>query len=163
MNVNDAAAPFTDHTDEVRLEWVDFNDHFHMGYYGLAFERAQETFLAHLGLFADGWPDGARMVTRQLHVCFLRELRARAPLRFETLLLDHDATRVHCIHRMLHATEGYLAATGEIVSQCMDAGETQALGFAPRVERALAALRAGHARLAPPEQRGRAIGLPRRA
>ncbi|MEZ5727998.1 MAG: thioesterase family protein [Burkholderiaceae bacterium] len=161
--MTDTPTPFSDYTDEVRVEWVDFNDHFHMGYYALAFEHAQQAFLAHLGLFADGWPDGARMATREIHVCFLRELRERAPLRFETLLLDHDASRVHCIHRMLHAAEGYVAATGEIVSECVDvADERHAIGFVPHVDQSLGRMRAEHARLDMPEQRGRAIRLVRR-
>ena len=67
-----------------------------------------------------------------------REVREGDPLRFTTRLLGHDAKRIHYIHEMFHADEGYLAATNELmslhVSQATRRGAPMAAGHpsAPR-------------------------------
>ena len=52
----------------------------------------------------------------EAHVTYHREVRNGDPLRFTTVLLGHDAKRLHYIHAMYHATEGFLASTNELMS-----------------------------------------------
>ena len=52
----------------------------------------------------------------EAHVTYHREVRSGDPLRFTTVLLGHDAKRLHYIHAMYHATEGFLASTNELMS-----------------------------------------------
>jgi hypothetical protein len=43
-------APLLPHNDTVRSEWIDFNGHMNVAYYVLAFDRATDRLLKHLGL-----------------------------------------------------------------------------------------------------------------
>src|SRR5206468_681321 len=52
----------------------------------------------------------------EAHVTYHQEVREGDPLRFTTQLLGHDGKRLHYIHQMYHAKDGYLAATNELVS-----------------------------------------------
>ena len=88
-----------------------------------------------------------------------REVRSGDPLRFTTLLLGHDAKRIHYIHAMYHATEGYLASTNELMSLHVDLATRRGAPMAPEITARLAAIQAAHDKLARPPQAGRRIGL----
>ena len=84
------------------------------------------------------------------------------PLRIATQLLDYDAKRVHYIHAMYHATEGYLAATNELMLMNIDYASRRA---APWPEWAMARIEqmaAAHRSLPRPPQAGRLIGIKRK-
>src|SRR3546814_11823217 len=49
-----------------------------------------------------------------------REVVEAAPLAFRTRIVDHDSKRIHLLHRMFHATAGYLAATNELMCLHVD-------------------------------------------
>src|SRR3546814_11796708 len=49
-----------------------------------------------------------------------REVLEAAPLAFRTRIVDHDSKRIHLLHRMFHATAGYLAATNELMCLHVD-------------------------------------------
>ena len=94
-----SAAPFEAHRDVVRPEWIDRNQHMNMGYYLLAFDFATDRFLDWVGLDTDH--RHAHAVTTfclEAHVTYHREVRAGDALRFTTLLLGHDAKRLHYFH-----------------------------------------------------------------
>ena len=115
--MSDLAAPFDGYRDIVRPEWIDHNGHMNMGYYLVVFDFATDEFLRWVGL--DEAYRAAHAVTTfclEAHVTYHREVRSADPLRFTTLLLGHDARRIHYFHAMYHATEGYLAATNELLS-----------------------------------------------
>jgi acyl-CoA thioester hydrolase len=92
-------------------------------------------------------------------VTYHREVRAGAPLRFTSLLLGHDAKRIHYFHAMYHATEGYLAATNELMSLHVSQATRRGAGMAPDVLARLAAVQRAHDHLPRPPQVGRVIGL----
>ena len=88
-----------------------------MGYYLVVFDRATDAFLHQVGLTAElREGTGATTFTLEAHVNYLNELREGDPLRFTTRLLGFDHKRIHYFHEMYHATEGYLAATNELMS-----------------------------------------------
>jgi acyl-CoA thioester hydrolase len=158
--MSDLAAPFDGYRDVVRREWIDHNDHMNMGYYLVVFDFATDGFLAWLGL--DEAHRTARGVTTfclEAHVTYHREVRAGAPLRFTSLLLGHDAKRIHYFHAMYHATEGYLAATNELMSLHVSQATRRGAGMAPDVLARLAAVQRAHDHLPRPPQVGRVIGL----
>ena len=112
-----APAPFDEYRDRVRPEWIDHNAHMNMGYYLVVFDLATDAFFAWAGLGAASRREyGTTTFCLEAHVTYHREVRSGDPLRFTTLLLDHDTKRLHYIHAMYHATEGYLAATNELLS-----------------------------------------------
>lgn len=161
--MGDLAAPFDAYRDVVRREWIDHNEHMNMGYYLVVFDFATDEFLSWVGL--DAAHRAARSVTTfclEAHVTYHREVRAGDPLRFTTVLLAHDAKRIHYFHSMYHAAEGYLAATNELLSLHVSLATRRGAAMAPEVLTRLRAIQAAHDRLPRPPQAGRAIGLANR-
>ena len=161
--MSDLAAPFDEYRDVVRPEWIDHNDHMNMGYYLVVFDYATDAFLAWAGL--DAAHRAQQQVTTfclEAHVTYHRELRRGDPMRFTTLLLGHDAKRVHYIHAMYHATEGYLASTNELMSLHVSRATRRASAMAPEILERLAVVQRAHDALPRPPQAGRAISLANR-
>lgn len=161
--MSDLAAPFDGYRDVVRPEWIDHNQHMNMGYYLVVFDFATDEFLSWAGLDAEH--RAARAVTTfcvEAHVTYHREVRAADPLRFTTLLLGHDDKRLHYLHAMYHAADGFLAATNELMSLHVSRVTRRASGMAPDVLKRLAAIQRAHDALPRPPQAGRAIGLANR-
>jgi acyl-CoA thioester hydrolase len=158
--VSDPAAPFDVYRDVVRPEWIDHNGHMNVGYYLVVFDFATDEFFRWVGLDA-GHRDAHNVTTfcLEAHVTYHREVRSGDPLRFTTLLLGHDAKRIHYIHAMYHAREGYLAATNELMSLHVDLATRRGAPMAPAVLGRLAAIKKAHDALPRPPQAGRRIGL----
>jgi acyl-CoA thioester hydrolase len=161
--MSDLAAPFDGYRDVVRPEWIDHNQHMNMGYYLVVFDFATDEFLGWVGL--DAAHRAAREVTTfcvEAHVTYHREVRAADPLRFTTVLLGHDEKRIHYLHAMYHAADGYLAATNELMSLHVSRATRRASVMAGEVLARLAAVQRAHDALPRPPQAGRAIGLSNR-
>jgi acyl-CoA thioester hydrolase len=156
----DIAAPFDTYRDRVRPEWIDHNQHMNMGYYLVVFDFATDAFLAWLGL--DEAHRRERRVTTfclEAHITYHREVGAEAPLRFTTVLLAHDDKRIHYFHQMYHATEGYLAATNELLSLHVSQATRRSAPMAPEILARLAEIQRAHDALPRAPQVGRVIGL----
>ena len=141
--MSDLAAPFDTHRDVVRPEWIDHNGHMNVGYYLVVFDFATDDFMAWIGL--DGAHRREHDVTTfclEAHVTYHREVRNGDPLRFTTVLLGHDAKRLHYIHAMYHATEGFLASTNELMSLHVSQATRRAAPMAASVLARLAAIQA---------------------
>jgi len=158
--MSDLAVPLDRYRDVVRPEWIDHNQHMNVGYYLVVFDFATDEFMAWVGL--DGAHRASRAITTfclEAHVTYHREVRAGDPLRFTTQLLGHDAKRLHYIHAMYHAAEGWLAATNELMSLHVSHATRRAAPMAPEILARLAAIQRAHDALPRPPQAGRAIGL----
>jgi acyl-CoA thioester hydrolase len=158
--MSDLAAPFDGYRDVVRPEWIDHNQHMNMGYYLVVFDFATDEFLRWVGL--DEAYRAAHAVTTfclEAHVTYHREVRPADPLRFTTLLLGHDARRLHYFHAMYHATEGYLAATNELMSLHVSHDTRRAAPMAPEILTRLGEIQRAHDAVPRPPQIGRVIGL----
>jgi len=154
------AAPFDVHRDVVRPEWIDHNGHMNMGYYVVVFDFATDAFLSWIGLDeAYRRAGGVTTFCLEAHVTYHREVRAGDPLRFTTLLLGHDAKRVHYFHEMYHARDGYLAATNELMSLHVSETSRRGAPIADAVLARLAEVQRAHDTLPRPPQVGRMIGL----
>ena len=99
----------------------------------------------------------------EAHVTYHREVREADPLRFTTLLLGHDVKRIHYIHQMYHAEEGYLAATNELMSLHVNQATRRSAPIASEILERLARIQQAHDTLPRPPQVGRTIGLARPA
>jgi acyl-CoA thioester hydrolase len=153
-------APFDRYRDVVKPEWIDHNRHLNMGYYLVVFDLATDEFFRWVGLGAEH--RRTHRVTTfclEAHVTYHREVREGDPLRFTTQLLAHDAKRLHYIHCMFHATDGYLAATNELMSLHVALPTRRGAAMAPEILARLAAVQDAHDRLPRPPQVGRVIGL----
>ncbi len=154
------SAPFDEHRDVVRPEWIDANGHLNMGYYVVAFDRATDAWLDHIGLTAsERERSGVTTFTLESHVNYLREVREAAPLRFTTRLIAFDSKRIHYFHEMHHATEGFLAATNELMSLHVNLAKRRAAPMAADVLARLGDILTLHETLPVPDQLGRRIGL----
>jgi acyl-CoA thioester hydrolase len=157
MNID---APFDAYRDIVRPEWIDHNGHMNMGYYVVVFDLATDEFMRWVGLGAEH-RRALRVTTfcLEAHVTYHREVREGDPLRFTTQLLAHDTKRLHYVHAMYHAREGYLAATNELMSLHVALGTRRATAMTPDVLARLDEIQSAHDALTRPSQVGRTIGL----
>jgi len=154
------AAPFDQYRDVVRPEWIDHNGHMNMGYYLVVFDLATDEFFRWVGLGeAHRQTHNITTFCLEAHVTYHREVRRDDPLRFTTLLLGHDTKRIHYIHAMYHATEGYLASTNELMSLHVDLATRRGAPMDAAVLARLAAIQAAHDKVERPPQAGRRIGL----
>jgi acyl-CoA thioester hydrolase len=158
--MTDIAAPFDEFRTTVRAEWIDHNQHMNMGYYLVVFDLATDHFLRWVGLDdAHRAAHGVTTFCLEAHVTYHREVRAGDPLRFTTRLLAHDAKRIHFFHEMWHASEGYLAATNELMSLHVSQRTRRAAAMAPAALARLGDILAAHEALPRPPQVGRRMGL----
>jgi acyl-CoA thioester hydrolase len=163
MNGSDAAEAgglFDEYRNVVLPEWIDYNDHFNMGYYVVVFDLATDAWLDHIGLGEEHKRRaGVTTFTLEAHINYLRELRSGDPLRFTTQLLGFDEKRIHYIHQMFHDHEGFLAATNELMSLHVSEQTRRAAPMAAEVRAHLAEILEAHREIDPPAQVGRSIGL----
>lgn len=157
---DDIPAPFVGLRTEIEPDWIDFNGHFNAGYYFVVFDDAVTDWTDFVGL--DRAHRQVHHVTTfsvEGHITFERELRLGDPVEIRTQLLGWDAKKIHCINLMHHATEGWLAATNELMSLHISEETRRSAPMASEVQERLAAIEAVHRELPIPPQVGRVIGL----
>ncbi|MEZ5598731.1 MAG: thioesterase family protein [Pseudomonadales bacterium] len=143
-------------------DWIDYNGHLNMAYYHVLFDRALDHVFDQLGIGEDYTRSGAGSAfTVQVHVNYLRELSLHDPVQVRFRLLDHDAKRMHFFEEMLHAEEGWLAATSEQMSLHVSMATRRSAPFPDAVIARLAELQEAHASLPRPPQVGSVIGIRR--
>ncbi|MGQ0677776.1 MAG: thioesterase family protein [Rhodospirillales bacterium] len=156
----DENGPLRLHQETVRPEWLDYNGHMNLAYYVLAFDHATDRLLDHLGLGAAYKQSGRGSIfVLETHVVYRRELLAGDPMRFSTWLLGHDAKRLHFLHHMHHAGQGYLAATTELMALHVALDTRRGAPMPADAMAKLKALQAAHDRLPRPEEAGRSIAM----
>lgn len=151
-------APFVGSIKRVEDQWIDYNGHFNMAYYGILFDRTLDEAFELVGL-------GARYVNETNCACFtleaqftyLRELAAGDAVKVTVQLLDHDATRVHYVQEMFHAREGWLSCVMEAICGHIDMSTRRSAPLCDDVRRKLAAMHAAHQSLPVPPQVGHRI------
>ena len=106
----------------VKPEWIDQNGHMNMGYYMVAFDSiATAGFYDAIGLgIEQKLRLGKTTFTLAANIDYLREVHEGDLLLFTTQLIDYDRKRLHYMHCMYQAKEGYLAATNECLGMYID-------------------------------------------
>jgi len=147
----------------VQPDWVDYNGHMNVGYYVVAFDKATDALLDHLGLGASYRHEhDASVFVLEAHVTYDREVGPGDGLRFTTQILDHDAKRMHVFHRMYHAEEHYLAATNELMIMHVDLKTRRSAPIPPAALGRLADLQQAQDGIPRPDAAGRIIAIRRR-
>jgi acyl-CoA thioester hydrolase len=155
-------APLRIYTDTVRPEWIDYNGHMNVAYYVLAFDYATDALFDYLGVGrAYKESSGCSTFAADMNVGYRHEVHEGDPLAFATWFLGHDDKRLHYYHEMYHGTEGWLAATCELLSLHIDMAARRAAPFPDAVLARLEEVRAAHAGVPLPEGVGRQIRAPR--
>ena len=152
--------PFSGARARVRKEWIDYNGHLNVGYYHVAFDAASDLFFDFLGLTAifREQHQGSTFALES-HLNFLREVKEGDSLRFEARLIDFDAKRIHFYMEMLHADEGYIAASYESLSAYVSMATRRTTPMPSALLDRLAVVRAAHSVLPRPWQLGHAISV----
>ena len=156
-------APLVLHHGTIQGDWIDYNGHMNVAYYVLVFDNATDALLDYLGMDeAYRSRTGFTTYVLETHVTYDRELKENDPVRVETQLLDFDPKRLHYFGRMFHESEGFLAATTEIMLMHIDSrGPKAAVMPEPVLER-VEAVMAAHRALPKPREAGRVIGIRRK-
>src|ERR1700731_52234 len=153
-------APFVSSVMRVEPAWIDYNGHLNMAYHNVLFDRAVDEVFELLGCGADYVQTRRQSCfTAEVHVRYLRELRAGDPVRVTFQLLDYDAKRLHYFEQLFHAEGGWVSATSENLSLHVDMMSKKTAAFPPEVAVRLAEMKASHVLLPVPEAAGRRIGM----
>ncbi|HEX2886182.1 thioesterase family protein [Vineibacter terrae] len=159
----DLAAPLDRHRATVLPEWIDWNGHMNVGFYVVAFDKATDTLCTQLGV---GWEYTREKVgmtfVLEAHVTYDREVREGDPLRITTQVLDYDTKRVHYFHTMHHGSDGWVAATNELILMNIDYETRRSAPWPSETYRRLELMAAAHATLPRPDKAGRTIAIKRR-
>jgi acyl-CoA thioester hydrolase len=156
------AEPFDRHRERVQPDWIDYNGHMNVAYYVLAFDHATDTFFEDIGIGPEyRAAENCSIFVSETHVNYFREVHEGDPLRITTQVLDIDHKRVHIYHRMFHESEGYLAASTELVVVHVDLGERRSSAWRGKPSERLEKLFEVHRMLEWPEKAGRKMGIKR--
>ena len=148
---------------EVKPEWIDYNGHMNMGYYLVAFDHiATDMFYDSMNIgVAHKQKLGKTSFTLGANIDFIREVMAGEELRLTSQLADYDHKRLHYIHCMYHAEEGYLAATNECLGMYIDLETRRSARFSDaQMARFQQELERGQ-QFSLPEEFGRKLGIRR--
>ena len=157
-------APFVSSRMRVERGWIDYNGHLNMAYYNVLFDRAVDEAFTLVGCGPDYVKTRQHSCfTAEVHVRYLRELRADDPVRVTFQLLDYDSKRLHYFEQLFHASEGWVSATSENMALHVDLDSKKTAGFPPDIAACLAKMKATHAMLPVPEAAGRSVGMRRQS
>jgi acyl-CoA thioester hydrolase len=156
-------APFLSRQVRIEDAWIDYNGHLNTGYYNLILDRAVDECFAPLGI----GPDYIRMrnlstMTLEIHMCFLREVLQSDPVRVSVRVLDVDQKRIQTYSELVHASDGWVAASNEAMYIHVDMGTRRSAPWPADIKANLDAALALHRELPPSERAGRRIGMPRK-
>lgn len=156
----DARIPFCSYQSCVQPDWIDFNGHMNVAYYVLAFDQATDVFNSNLGLGPEYTRDTRlSMFVVDMNVTYKRELKEGARINCTTQLLEFDAKKLRIFHQMFNTTEGFLAATNEIIMVHVDLQTGRSCPFPePALDR-LQTIARQHQSLLIPEGVGRTLSL----
>lgn len=148
----------------VSPDWIDYNGHMNVGYYGIAFDKALDVLLSDsLGIgaaFVEQARQGPYVVQSHLH--FLAELHEGAGFAVRFRLLDHDARRLHFFAEMVADATGAVCATQEILVMNVDHRTVRPADYPAQAQRRFARMLADHAGLPKAPQVGAPLGIRRR-
>ena len=91
-----------------------------MAFYLAVFDMATDQLWPVLGLGPALHARGFGTFAAETWVNYVREVREGMPLACTNEVLGFDGKRLLALHRMHHATEGWLAAENEVLYLCMD-------------------------------------------
>lgn len=151
------------HRSAVRPDWIDYNGHMNVAFYLLAFDQALDALFDAIGL-TQPYRKRHRVSTfaLEVHLCYLREVHLKDPLRFEVQMLDLDEKRFHLLILMIDDRADELCATAEWISAHMDMATRRMAPFRPDLKARLEEILAAHRKMPWPEHAGRKIGIRRR-
>lgn len=145
-------------------EWVDYNGHLNVGYYGVAFDMALEKLMVdHLGLGeVQVKALGQGPYVLQSHMNFLREVQPDERFCFHFRMLDSDRKRGHYFAQLLSEKDNVVCATQEALFMNVSHITGRSEPYPDWAVARLARMVRDHAGLGTAPQVGQAIGIRRK-
>jgi len=154
-------APFQSSVMRIQPEWIDYNGHLNMGYYGVLFDQGADQIFEQLGFGPDyRETSGHTTYSAEFHIRYVRELHLKDPVTVSFQLIDWDEKRFHSYQELRHA-DGWLAATGETMTLHVDQSGPRVAPMPQNIQDRLKTLHAAHASLPRPDGVGASIGIRR--
>ncbi|WP_037311991.1 thioesterase family protein [Ruegeria halocynthiae] len=148
----------------VRPEWVDYNGHMNVGFYGVAFDLALEKLMVdHLGLGevqVNALGQGPYVL--QSHMNFIREIQPDDAFYFRFRLLDSDQKRGHYFAQLLAEKDDEVCATQEALFMNVSHTTGRSVPYPDWAATRLARMVDDHAGLTAAPQVGEQIGIRRK-
>ena len=156
-------APVEIGQQSVLPEWIDYNGHMNVGYYGIAFDLASDVFLSHhLGIGEEHVEaTGQGPFVLQVHQHYLQEMRLGEVFQIHFRLIDHDAKRLHLFGEMVLTDTGATMATQEIMVMNVEHKSGRSAPYPDWAIRRFARMKADHAGLPGVAQIGAGMGIRR--
>lgn len=147
----------------VRAEWIDYNGHMNVAYYGLVFDLAADAVLAVLDLGESyRTASGCSIFVRESHLVFDREVGVGAELSVDSRVLDADDRRLTLFQEMRSPDEDGVVATCEVLCVHVDLATRRSCSWPAAAARAVVGMQERQRGMCAPERAGRAITLSRR-
>ncbi len=142
-------------------EWIDYNGHMNVAYYGIAFDKASDIVLSeHLGVGVEHvQATGQGPYVLQSHQHYLNEMRLGETFCVRFRLIDHDTKRMHLFGDMVSEGSGAICATQEIIVMNVDHQTGRSAPYPGWAVRRFARMKADHAGLLVPPQLGATLGI----
>jgi acyl-CoA thioester hydrolase len=159
----DLSAPFDRYRSRVLPAWIDANAHMNMAYYMVVFDHASELLLAQAGLSSECYTQNAlgMLFVVEAHIEYQRELAENAPIAVSSQIIDLDRKLLHLFMRMRHATEGYAAASCQLLFLHADFKTRRSASWPNVCMERLEALAVAHRALPPPDRSKCRMGIDR--
>jgi acyl-CoA thioester hydrolase len=161
--MSDAPAPLVTPVIPIEDAFIDYNGHLNAGYYYVLFDKWLDQAWLPTGLGPHYIKErNLSTMTLEAHVCYLREVMQADPIRMHLRFLDVDAKRLHTYSELVHATEGWVAATAEALHIHVDMATRKSSPWPADILANLERFKAEHALLPPADRAGRKVGIVRR-
>ncbi|MGB7431230.1 MAG: thioesterase family protein [Ahrensia sp.] len=147
----------------IQPDWIDYNGHLNMAFYMVLFDQGSDAVFAQLGMGPD-YAASRKLTTYtgEAHICYLREVHQTMPVVSRFRMLDCDEKRMHSFQELVHADEGWVAATCEMMTLHVDQAGPRVAPFPDDIAANLFAMAARHKDGDWPKQAGRTIGIKRK-
>ncbi|MGI9367228.1 MAG: thioesterase family protein [Ruegeria sp.] len=149
----------------VKPEWIDYNGHMNVGFYGVAFDMGLEAMMAnHLGL-GEGQVSsvGQGPYVIQSHLHFLREVREGERFYYLIRMLDADQKRGHYFSEMLSEKDDVICATQEALFMNVSHKTGRSVPYPDWAVTRMQRMVEDHKGLSPAPQIGQPIGIRRKS
>ncbi|WP_128948255.1 acyl-CoA thioesterase [Bradyrhizobium nanningense] len=133
----------------VRASWLDINGHMNVVPYFEVFFEACTLACRDLGLGLTYFEQGQSLFAGDLHITYVREVRAGSTLTVKTRIIDFDAKRFVLHQEMIDDRDGALAATAEHIQLNVGVGSRKVEPFRAEIFEALRKARRDHGESVP--------------
>jgi acyl-CoA thioester hydrolase len=136
----------------LQSDWIDYNGHLRDAYYALIVSLASDALMERIGLDANYRARTAgTLYTVEMHIHYLREVKALDTVHVQLRLLGVDHKRIHAAFELLRNEEPAPAAVAEVMLLHVQQGHdgVRTMPFPAAVSAALAELAAQSATFTP--------------